>query len=157
MPGYSSLGTVSIRVHSASVHKISRSSPATVGPPHFAVRGALPPAQRFVVATVDPDAPTPQDPTEAQIRHFLAGNFARGTVTGPEQREIVNETVPLSGWLQPTPPAGSPAHRYVSVLSGCQVMASYSCLAQLCLSSFRTACGLQHSDFRHSEHVGFEL
>ncbi|EKM49647.1 uncharacterized protein PHACADRAFT_265212 [Phanerochaete carnosa HHB-10118-sp] len=88
---------------------------ATVGPPQFAVRGALPPSQRFVIATVDPDAPTPQDPTEAEIRHFLAGNFVRGATTGPGQR-LVNETVPLSGWLQPTPPAGSPAHRYVFLL-----------------------------------------
>lgn len=89
---------------------------ATVGPPHFAVRGVLPPSREFVVATVDPDAPTPQNPTVAQIRHFLAGNFVRGRITGLEQRQLVNETVPLSGWQQPTPPAGSPAHRYIFLL-----------------------------------------
>ncbi|GJE97182.1 PEBP-like protein [Phanerochaete sordida] len=89
---------------------------ATVGPPHFAVRGVLPATRDFVVATVDPDAPTPADPTVAQIRHFLAGNFVRGRITGLEQVTLVNETVPLSGWQQPTPPAGSPAHRYIFLL-----------------------------------------
>lgn len=85
---------------------------ATVGPPHFAVRGGIERGQRFVVATVDPDAPTPRDPTSAQIRHFLAGNFVRGAGIGLGEETLVNQTVPLSGWLQPTPPAGSPAHRY---------------------------------------------
>lgn len=86
---------------------------ATVGPPHFAVRGDIGRLQKFVVATVDPDAPTPQDPTSAQIRHFLAGNFVPGASLGVGETTLVNETVPLSGWLQPTPPAGSPAHRCV--------------------------------------------
>ncbi|KIP01659.1 hypothetical protein PHLGIDRAFT_123158 [Phlebiopsis gigantea 11061_1 CR5-6] len=89
---------------------------ATVGPPHFAVHGAIERSQKFVVATVDPDAPTPQDPTEAQIRHFLAGNFVPGVNIGNGDESLVNETAPLSGWLQPTPPAGSPAHRYVFLL-----------------------------------------
>lgn len=89
---------------------------ATVGPPHFAVHGAIERSQKFVVATVDPDAPTPQDPTEAQIRHFLAGNFVPGVNIGNGDESLVNETAPLSGWLQPTPPAGSPAHRYGSYL-----------------------------------------
>ncbi|KAJ3552266.1 hypothetical protein NM688_g4240 [Phlebia brevispora] len=91
---------------------------ATVGPPHIAVRGNINAKrrQRFVVATVDPDVPTPQDPTEAQIRHFLAPNFIRSAGSSLGEVSLVNLTAPLSNWLQPTPPAGSPAHRYVFLL-----------------------------------------
>ena len=90
---------------------------ATVGPPTFAVRGLTnaPRGQKFVVAAVDPDAPTPQTPTSAQIRHFLGGDFTLGQSTGGGTRELVSNTPPVSGFLQPTPPAGSDAHRYVSL------------------------------------------
>ncbi|KAF9045288.1 phosphatidylethanolamine-binding protein, partial [Panaeolus papilionaceus] len=64
----------------------------------------------FVIAAVDPDAPTPQTPTSAQIRHFLGGNFfVEGT-------QLVNRTADISAYRQPTPPAGSPAHRYIFLL-----------------------------------------
>lgn len=91
---------------------------ATVGPPTFAVRGLTnaPRGQKFVVAAVDPDAPTPQTPTSAQIRHFLGGDFTLGQSTGGGTRELVSNTPPVSGFLQPTPPAGSDAHRYVFLL-----------------------------------------
>ncbi|KAF9045299.1 PEBP-like protein [Panaeolus papilionaceus] len=83
----------------------------TAGPPIFNVVG-LSPRQRgpFVVATVDPDAPTPQMPTVAQIRHFLGVNFFL------EGTRLVNRTAAISDFKQPTPPAGSPAHRYVFLL-----------------------------------------
>ncbi|KXN88546.1 OV-16 antigen [Leucoagaricus sp. SymC.cos] len=80
---------------------------STAGPPSFNLintraRG------RFVVAVVDPDAPTPQDPTSAQIRHFLGGNFVKGN-----GGLLSNSTPAISNFLQPTPPAGSDAHRYI--------------------------------------------
>ncbi|KAI0345130.1 PEBP-like protein [Trametopsis cervina] len=87
----------------------------TVGPPQFAVLGDIERTQRFVVATVDLDAPTPQAPTAAQIRHFLGSDFVRGA-NEELLKELVNTTAPVSGWLQPTPPAGSDAHRYVFLL-----------------------------------------
>ncbi|KAL4249293.1 PEBP-like superfamily protein [Abortiporus biennis] len=68
---------------------------ATAIPPIFTVRNRVfSPRQEFVVAAVDLDAPTPQSPINAQIRHFLGGNFTP----------------------QPTPPAGSDPHRYVFLL-----------------------------------------
>ncbi|PPQ74848.1 hypothetical protein CVT24_002906 [Panaeolus cyanescens] len=99
----------------------------TAGPPLFSLRALsqkqpLEPAHPhapqqqpltrgpFVIATVDPDAPTPQSPTVAQIRHFLGGNFFL------EGDRLVNRTAAISEFLQPTPPAGSDAHRSVSVL-----------------------------------------
>ncbi|KAJ6480590.1 PEBP-like protein [Mycena vitilis] len=81
----------------------------TARPPSFEVRGA---AGRgpFVVAMVDPDAPTPADPSLAQIRHFLAGDF--------HLRDdcLFNTTPAVSDFVQPAPPAGSPAHRYIILL-----------------------------------------
>ncbi|KAL7282523.1 LOW QUALITY PROTEIN: hypothetical protein ACG7TL_003994 [Trametes sanguinea] len=70
--------------------------------------------QTFVLAMVDPDAPTPQNPTEAQIRHLLApGIQANGSVTSGAA--LVNNTPAISDFLRPTPPAGSDPHRLVVV------------------------------------------
>lgn len=69
------------------------------------------PGAMYTLAIIDPDAPTPQDPTSAQIRHWLVAditpsgastNYSSGTV--------------LSAYKSPAPPAGSAAHRYTSVL-----------------------------------------
>ncbi|KAF8061715.1 PEBP-like protein [Lyophyllum atratum] len=87
---------------------------STAGPPTFSVVGNAG-SGPFVVAAVDPDAPTPQAPTSAQIRHFLGPNFiARNP--GADTHPLVNETAAISSFLQPTPPAGSDAHRYVFLL-----------------------------------------
>lgn len=76
-----------------------------MGPPTFRIVGDAGNGP-FVVATVDPDAPTPQDPTSAQIRHFLGGNFF------PKSGSLlVNATPAISEFRQPTPPVGSDAHR----------------------------------------------
>ncbi|KZV86482.1 PEBP-like protein, partial [Exidia glandulosa HHB12029] len=61
-----------------------------------------------VLITVDPDAPTPQDPSVAQVRHFLAPDFVSDG-TGP----LTNRTPALSPYIGPQPPAGSHAHRFV--------------------------------------------
>ena len=66
------------------------------------------------MAAVDLDAPTPQDPTEAQIRHFLGGNFELRLDPAGVDRGLVrlaNSTPALSEFRQPTPPAGSDPHR----------------------------------------------
>ncbi|KAJ7177403.1 hypothetical protein C8R43DRAFT_1118400 [Mycena crocata] len=77
----------------------------TDGPPNFRAVGNVGRGP-FGVATVDP----PQDPTEAQIGHFLSRNFSnRGGL-------LVNSTPAISEFLQPTPPAGSDAHRYIFLL-----------------------------------------
>ncbi|KAJ6475041.1 PEBP-like protein [Mycena vitilis] len=81
----------------------------TAGPPAFHVVGDVGPGP-FVVAAVDPDAPTPQAPTSAQIRHFLGGNFVN------QNGLLVNSTPAVSEFRQPTPPAGSEAHRYTFLL-----------------------------------------
>ncbi|TBU58402.1 phosphatidylethanolamine-binding protein [Dichomitus squalens] len=72
-------------------------------------------SQTFVLAMVDPDAPTPQNPTEAEIRHLLAPNI---TLSGSlaDGALLVNNTPAISDFLRPTPPAGSDPHRYILLL-----------------------------------------
>ncbi|KAF8526693.1 phosphatidylethanolamine-binding protein [Gautieria morchelliformis] len=74
--------------------------------------------ETFVVAMVDPDAPTPQSPTNAQIRHFLGGNFR--LQSSPSEpgvgAALVNITPALSEYRQPTPPNTSDPHRYTWLL-----------------------------------------
>ncbi|KAF8802137.1 PEBP-like protein [Phlegmacium glaucopus] len=83
---------------------------ATTGPPIFRIVGHAGPGP-FVVAIVDPDAPTPQNPTSAQIRHFLGGNFFQDFPFC-----LRNSTPAISDFIQPTPPAGSDPHRYIFLL-----------------------------------------
>lgn len=82
-------------------------STETAHPPTFTIRGEGNPGP-FVVVAVDPDAPTPQSPTLAQIRHFLGGSFVPNASTFV----LSNSTAAVSEWLQPAPPAGSDPHRY---------------------------------------------
>ncbi|KAF8199075.1 PEBP-like protein [Pholiota molesta] len=86
---------------------------ATAGPPIFNVIGSHSNGP-FVVATVDLDAPTPQAPTSAQIRHFLGGNFFLESSRSPTL--LSNNTPAISEFRQPTPPAGSDPHRYTFLL-----------------------------------------
>lgn len=87
-------------------------SSATGTTPTFSLSGNHLGEGPFVVTSVDPDAPTPQDPFLASVRHFLGGNFT------PEEKDcddvrLVNSTSAVSEWLQPAPPAGSDPHRCV--------------------------------------------
>ncbi|KAF8509998.1 phosphatidylethanolamine-binding protein, partial [Hysterangium stoloniferum] len=66
--------------------------------------------ETFVVAMVDPDAPTPQNPTSSQIRHFLGGDFKLEHQVGIGA-VLVNNTPALTEYHQPTPPNTSDAHR----------------------------------------------
>ncbi|TFK94650.1 PEBP-like protein [Polyporus arcularius HHB13444] len=71
--------------------------------------------QTFILAMVDPDAPTPQNPTVAQIRHLLAPNItlSGSLATGAL---LVNNSPAISDFQRPTPPAGSDPHRYILLL-----------------------------------------
>jgi len=67
---------------------------------------------------VDLDAPTPQSPTNAQIRHFLAGNFrlwpSGSNLLGPTV--LRNSTPAVTEFHQPMPFPGSDPHRYTFFL-----------------------------------------
>ncbi|KAG6872122.1 hypothetical protein C0995_012776 [Termitomyces sp. Mi166 len=88
---------------------------ATAGPPTFSAIGDIGMGP-FVIATVDPDAPTPQDPTNAQIRHFLGPNYFTESSPARGAEALVNRTAAISEFRQPTPPAGSDPHRYIFLL-----------------------------------------
>jgi phosphatidylethanolamine-binding protein (PEBP) family uncharacterized protein len=66
-----------------------------------------------VIAIVDPDALTPQNPSEAEFLHFIGQGFV---VDNSNQREgcavqVKNATDALVEFFPPTPPAGSDPHR----------------------------------------------
>ena len=81
----------------------------------FAIKFPTPAQRResFVVAMVDLDAPTPQNPNVSEIRHFLGGNFKLDSeAPGHIGLSLLSNSTPaLSNFLQPTPPAGSDPHR----------------------------------------------
>ncbi|KIK65727.1 hypothetical protein GYMLUDRAFT_70808 [Collybiopsis luxurians FD-317 M1] len=62
----------------------------------------------FVVVMVDPDAPDPRNPTEAQDRQFLGSDFRVGA-----NGRLTSNTPPITSFQQPNPPVGSEAHRSV--------------------------------------------
>ncbi|KAJ7639019.1 phosphatidylethanolamine-binding protein [Roridomyces roridus] len=66
----------------------------------------------YVVAFVDPDAPTPQNQSLGQVRHFLGGGFHADATSGL----LTNNTPALSEYFKPGPPAGSDPHRYTILL-----------------------------------------
>ncbi|KAJ7486052.1 PEBP-like protein [Mycena galericulata] len=115
----------------------------TAGPPTFHVVGDVGRGP-FVVATVDPDAPTPQDPTMAQIRHFLGGNFFN------EGGLLVNSTPALSEFRQPTPPAGSDPHRYTFLL----FRQSREFATQTLVNSTTSISGFNISQFANAVDLG---
>lgn len=65
--------------------------------------------QMFVLALVDPDAPTPQNPNVSEFLHFLGGDFGLGMGRDPTQ--LLNQSAALTDFFPPTPPAGSDPHR----------------------------------------------
>lgn len=124
-------------------------STATVGPPIFSIahQGEVHSGDdsdsadakctrnnEFVVTMVDLDAPTPQNQSLSQIRHFLGGDFTQTRNSGGL---LSNSTPALSNFLQPTPPAGSDPHRYAcflfllytSCLNFCVIIVMCSCFS----------------------------
>ena len=87
--------------------------PDTAIPPVFGIQNASTnTSSSFVVAMVDLDAPTPQDPSVAEIRHFLGGNYELQAADSNGLSILTNNTPALSEFIQPSPPAGSDPHRY---------------------------------------------
>lgn len=66
----------------------------------------------YVVAMIDPDAPSADDPTYREVRHFLVGNVNGSTLRDVGMFDENTNTV-LSPFLNPSPPEGSGYHRYV--------------------------------------------
>ncbi|KAF9482594.1 PEBP-like protein [Pholiota conissans] len=118
----------------------------TAGPPFYNVIGSQSKGP-FVVAAVDPDVPTPQDPSVAQIPHFLGGNFFLKSLKAPTF--LSNNTPAITEFRQPRPHAGSDPHRYIFLLfnqskgfDNQTLVNSTSSLALFNISAFASTVGL---------------
>ncbi|KAL1743793.1 phosphatidylethanolamine-binding protein [Schizophyllum fasciatum] len=109
----------------------------------------------YVLAVVDPGAYHPDDPTVAQVRHFLGANYTVGVLSGdgvgrsadggasrfirphartPWTAPITNPTGPVTECKSPAPRGDSDAHRRVVL-------------------AFRQPPGLTHDMVRLTSHV----
>jgi phosphatidylethanolamine-binding protein len=69
--------------------------------------------ETFVITIVDPDAPTPQDPSASQYLHYIGSGFtvASKSTTSPQ---LVSSKDALVEFAPPSPPSGSDPHRYAT-------------------------------------------
>ncbi|KAK7461290.1 hypothetical protein VKT23_008469 [Stygiomarasmius scandens] len=67
---------------------------------------------RFVIALVDPDAPTPGDQSLAQIRHFIGGDYVISSTQPSGTARLTNLSAGLAEYVAPGPPEDSAPHRY---------------------------------------------
>lgn len=81
---------------------------------------------------IDPDAPTPQSPTSAQIRHWLVSDIS----PSPDAQNLSMLGSVLSNYRSPAPPAGSDAHRYSFFLLRQTPNANVSLFNQTSVSMF---------------------
>lgn len=74
---------------------------------------------QYVVIMIDPDAPSPDNPTRRSILHWLAGGISQTPVTSggnnmlAGQRTLTNSTPAAVPYAAPGPPLNSSAHRYI--------------------------------------------
>ncbi|THU92231.1 PEBP-like protein, partial [Dendrothele bispora CBS 962.96] len=66
----------------------------------------------FVIALIDPDAPTPDDPKFAQVRHFIGGDYVISSTQPSGTARLTNLSNALAEYVSPGPPDDSPPHRY---------------------------------------------
>ncbi|KAE9407022.1 PEBP-like protein [Gymnopus androsaceus JB14] len=96
--------------------------------------------ETFVLAMVDPDAPTPQNKSLAQIRHLILGDLHLEGSASSGTALLVNSTPALSDYISPGPPNGSDPHRYTLLLyvqpSGFQQIAPTLVNASTPITSF---------------------
>jgi phosphatidylethanolamine-binding protein (PEBP) family uncharacterized protein len=72
--------------------------------------------QSYVIAMVDPDAPTPQNRSLAQIRHFVGGDFVISSTAPNGTARLTNTSAAIAEYISPGPPTGSDPHRYTMLL-----------------------------------------
>jgi len=70
----------------------------------------------YLIAMVDPDAPSPPNRTNAQILHFLGINYVSQSLTDNELFILSNNSAPIMPFTGPHPPNGSIPHRYTVVM-----------------------------------------
>ncbi|KAF9559282.1 PEBP-like protein [Agrocybe pediades] len=121
---------------------------ATLLSPSYSIDGHAGPGP-FVIICVDPDAPTPQNRTLSEVRHFMGGNFSLTDARDPHH--LVNTTEATTYYHEPRPIRSSAIHRYIFLLY--KQSSAYTAAAQTLtnpnyaivrfnLSSFMNTAGL---------------
>jgi phosphatidylethanolamine-binding protein len=62
---------------------------------------------------VDPDAPSPQDPTARFLLHWLQTDMTTAPQAADGTSQLINSTQPHALYRPPSPPPNSSAHRYI--------------------------------------------
>lgn len=103
------------------IRKADWSNTETQNPPQFFLSSnntdLSMPNVSWVIAIVDPDAPTPQNPNISQFLHFIGQDFVVDpTMSGTgvdmgNSTALMNTSQALVEFFPPTPPAGSDPHR----------------------------------------------
>lgn len=120
----------------------------TLSTPQFSVDGVK--NGTYVIAIVDPDAPSRANPIVSQIRHMFATNFTISNTRSnfvPRGMVMQNSTAAISPYFPPNPPAGSGAHRYIALLyaqpSNFDLsLFNVSSVSNFNISAFATSSGL---------------
>ncbi|KAF6828533.1 ov-16 antigen [Colletotrichum musicola] len=74
---------------------------------------------RFIIHMIGPDSPTRENPTERNMRHYLAGNFTvEQTKSAVLSSAMImkNSTQAFNEYMPPEPKSGSGTHRYIYLL-----------------------------------------
>ncbi|EQB54490.1 hypothetical protein CGLO_05674 [Colletotrichum gloeosporioides Cg-14] len=74
---------------------------------------------RFIVLMIGPDSPSRENPSERNIRHYLAGNFTvEQTKSAVLNSSMImkNSSAAFTEYMPPEPKSGSGMHRYIYLL-----------------------------------------
>jgi len=90
----------------------------TLNKPFFAIQSnnTMIIGKSYLIAIVDPDAPSPPNRNISQFLHFLGVNYVADKVTDNEVLILKNNSAAITDYVNPTPPNGSIPHRYVVAL-----------------------------------------
>jgi len=64
----------------------------------------------FVIVSVDPDAPTPQNRSLAEVLHYMGGGY-KASGNAEQGFTLVSDMTPVMPYTPPNPPNISDAHR----------------------------------------------
>ncbi|KAG0321475.1 hypothetical protein BGZ99_003908 [Dissophora globulifera] len=68
---------------------------------------------KYTLVMTDPDAPSRQNPTMREYRHWVVTNIPSGSAMEPAS---LSKGTELTEYMGPAPPAGSGLHRYIFLL-----------------------------------------
>jgi phosphatidylethanolamine-binding protein len=104
---------------------------------------------------VDPDAPTPQNRSLSQVRHFIGGDFSVSDIDNSTCiAKLTNSSVAVSEYLSPGPPPGSDPHRYTILVYLQPQNANFVQVASELVNSTTPVVGFNLSSFAAALSLG---